>query len=52
MAAGDVEVYGPFQAHDTAAIDTGVTGNGVVVADDITAWTENGMVYFLVIKAA
>lgn len=52
MAAGDVEVYGPFPAWDTAAIDTGLTGNGVVVADSINTYVEKGNLYVLVIKAA
>lgn len=52
MAAGDVEVYGPFPAQDTTAVDAGLTGNGVVVADSVTSYVERGMVYFVVIKAA
>lgn len=52
MSAGDVLVLGPFDATDATAIDTGVTGNGVVVADDITAFTVGSKVMFLIIKAA
>ena len=52
MTAGDVEVYGPFPADDPTAIDTGLTGNGIVVADDITVHVYNGTVIYTVIKAA
>ena len=52
MAAGDVLVLGPFPADDTTAIDAGITGQGVVVADDITVHVENGNVYYTIIKAA
>ena len=52
MTAGDVLSLGPFPAGDTTAIDAGITGNGVVVADDITAHVYEGNVYFTIIKAA
>lgn len=52
MAAGDVEVYGPFEADDTSAIDTGLTGNGVTASDLVESHVFRGMVYFVVIKAA
>ena len=52
MAAGDVLVLGPFRADDTAEIDAGITGQGVVVADDITAHVINGNVVYTIIKAA
>ena len=52
MAAGDVEVYGPFPAWDNAAIVAGLEGNGVVVADSINAYVEKGNLYVLVVKAA
>ena len=52
MAAGDVEVYGPFDATDATAIDTGLTGNGVVVADTVVSHTVGSQVVFVVIKAA
>lgn len=52
MAAGDVEVYGGFDGSDTSAVDTGLTGNGVVVADKIVPYTIGSTVYFVVIKAA
>jgi len=51
MATGDIEVYGPFPADDTAAIDAGLTGNSIVVADTITSHVKEGMVYFVVVKA-
>jgi len=52
MAAGDIEVYGPFPAGDTAAIDAGLTGNGILVADDITVHVSKGNVIYTVVKAA
>lgn len=52
MTAGDVEVYGPFRADRPTEIDTGLTGNGIVVADNITAHVSRNMVSFTVIKAA
>ena len=49
MAAGDVEVYGPTTPN---LLDALITGNGVVVADDITMCSVgSGMVFVLVIKA-
>lgn len=50
MAAGDVQVYGPTTP---AALDALLTGNSIVVADDITMCSYGaGMVVVLVIKAA
>jgi len=50
MAAGDVEVYGPTTPN---ALDALLTGNGIVVADNITMCSYGGgMVVVLVIKAA
>ena len=52
MAAGDIEVFGPFPVLDATAIDAGLTGNGIVVADSITAHTYQGHVMFVVVKSA
>ena len=50
MADGDVEVYGPTTP---VALDGLLTGNGVVVADNITMCSYGaGMVVVLVLKAA
>jgi len=50
MGVGDVEVYGPTTPDKLDAL---ITGNGVVVADDITMCSYgSGMVVVLVIKAA
>lgn len=51
MAAGDVEVY-KAPADDTTAIDTVLTGNGIVVADKIVVHVIQGSAVFTVIKAA
>lgn len=51
MAAGDVNIYGPYRIGDTSSIDTGLTGN-VVVADTLINWTDGEYVFFLVVKAA
>ena len=51
MAAGDIEIYGPYDANDPTEIQAGLSGN-VVVADDITVHVEKGSVYYTVIKAA
>jgi len=50
MTAGDVETYGPTTPDKLDAL---ITGNGVVVADDITMCNvAGGLVFVLVIKAA
>lgn len=51
MASGDIEVYGPFEAHDKSAIDTGLTGNSISASDSVTSHVHRGMVYFVVVKA-
>jgi len=51
MASGDIEVYGPFVAEDTTAIDTGLTGNGIAAADNITCYRKGNQVFFVVVKA-
>lgn len=50
--AGEVTVLGPYDVGSAgeAAIIAGLSGT-VVVADDITAYTEEGQVYFTVIHA-
>ena len=51
MGAGDVEVYRSEKT--TTAIDTALTGNGIVVADKIVVVDGGGNnVLFVVIKAA
>lgn len=50
MAAGDIEHYGPYNVDDDTAIIAGLAG--VLVADDITAYTANSQVWFVVVKAA
>ena len=52
IAAGDVQIFGPFPADDLTEIDAGLTVNSIVVADDITVHVLRGNVYYTVIKAA
>ena len=49
MAAGDIETYGPMP---TNVVDSTLTGNGIVVADDITMTNIGHLVFVLVVKAA
>jgi len=49
MAAGDVEVYGPFGFSE---IDAGLTGNGIVVADTVLTVRLGKQFGFVIIKAA
>lgn len=50
MAAGDIEFYGPYAVGDSATIIAGLAG--VLVADDITAHSSKGQVFYTVVKAA
>ena len=53
MTAGDVQVYIAAVDDDVTKLDAAVTGNSVVVADDITMCSlPGGRVCVLVIKAA
>ena len=53
MAAGDVVTFIAAVDDDGTKLDTAITGNGVVVADDITMCSLPGnRVCVLVIKAA
>lgn len=52
MAAGDIQVYGPFPTGDIAKIIAGLSGNGILVADDMVTHVDRGMVYYTVVKAA
>ena len=51
MAAGEVNTFGPYTIGDETAISAGLSGS-VVVADDVTAWTDGQNVFFAVVKAA
>ena len=50
MTTGDIEVY-QAEADDLTAIDTALTGKGIVVADKILVHVDNGVAIYTVIKA-
>ena len=49
MAAGDVEVYGPFKFQD---IDAGLTGHSITTSDLVIPVRQGSLYGFVVIKAA
>jgi hypothetical protein len=52
MAAGDVNVLGPYTPADKTGIDTALTGQ-VLVADLMVPYYDvDGRVYFVIVKAA
>lgn len=52
MAAGDIRVIGPYLLNDNDTISGALRTNAPVVADDITAWAQDGQVWFAIVKAA
>ena len=52
MAAGDVLTFIVDVDDDGTKLDAAITGNGVVVADDITMTSKGNRATVLVIKAA
>lgn len=51
MTAGDIIVLGPLSMGDNAAIVTALSG-AVIVADDINSWSQEGQLWFSIVKAA
>ena len=52
MAAGDIQVYVADADDDGTKLDAVLTGNGIVVADDISITTVGTRVWVVVVKAA